>query len=82
MANKKVEDPQDPEKAKGTGNESSDVTIRKELYVKDQELLKKEEEIRLLKEKLESTSPVVTDVVPDNNAVESLKLRWNFLPGR
>ena len=80
MANKKVEDPQDPEKAKGTGNESSDVTIRKELYVKDQELLKKEEEIRLLKEKLEKApSPVVTDVVPDNNAVESLKSQVEFL---
>jgi len=79
MGNKKVEDPQDPEKAKGTGNES-DVTIRKELYAKDQELLKKEEEIRLLREKLEKTpAPVVTDSIPDINDLKSLKAQVEFL---
>lgn len=79
MGNKKVEDPQDPEKAKGTGNES-DVTIRKELYAKDQELLKKEEEIRLLREKLEKTpAPAVTDSIPDINDLKSLKAQVEFL---
>lgn len=81
MTNKKVEDFQDPEKAKETGNELPDVTIRKELYAKDQQILKREEEIRILKEQLgkKTTGSVVTDTVPDMNAVESLKAQVEFL---